>query len=97
MSLLDDLALNLTKAHTLLRDLPDDSSAQTATIAAIETLVHPIIKTVTRLMIQTEARRLVEPDPTSLTELDATLATLSRLLTQAETLLQQLPRTRYTL
>jgi hypothetical protein len=45
-------------------------------------------------MIQTEARRLVEPNPVSLTELDATLTTLSRLLTQAETLLHQLPRKR---
>jgi hypothetical protein len=94
MSLLDDLTLNLSKAHTLLRELRDDSSTQSATVAEIETLVHPAIKTVTRLMIQTEARRLVEPNPTSLTELDATLATLSRLLTQAETLLQLLPRKR---
>jgi hypothetical protein len=94
MSLLDDLARNLTKAHTLLRELPDDSSAQTTTTAEIETLVHPTIKTLTRLMIQAEARRLVEPDPVSLTALDATLATLSRLLSQAETLLQQLPRKR---
>jgi hypothetical protein len=92
MSLLDDLAMNLTKAQALLHDLPDDPSAQTAAIAAIETLVHPAIKTATRLMIQTEARRLLEPDPTSLTELDATLTTLSRLLSQAETLLQQVPR-----
>jgi hypothetical protein len=83
MSLLDDLTLNLSKAHTLLRELPDDPSAQSATLAEIETLVHPTIKTATRLMIQMEARRLVEPNPTSLTELDATLATLSRLLTQA--------------
>jgi hypothetical protein len=45
-------------------------------------------------MIPTEARRLVEPDPTSLTALDATLATLSGLLMQAETLLPPLPRTR---
>jgi hypothetical protein len=94
MSLLDDLVMNLTKAHTLLRELPDDPSAQSATLAEIETLVHPTIKTTTRLMIQTEARRLVEPNPTSLTELDAMLATLSRLLTQAETLLHQLPRKR---
>jgi len=91
MSLLDDLTLNLSKAHTLLRELPDDPSAQTATMAEIETLVHPTIKTLAGLMIQAEARRLVEPDPVNLTELDATLATLSRLLTQAETLLQQLP------
>jgi hypothetical protein len=88
MSLLDDL----TKAHTLLRELPDDPSAQTATLAEIATLVHPTIKTATRLMIQTEARRLVESDRTTLMELDATLATLSGLLTQAETLLQHLPR-----
>jgi hypothetical protein len=94
MSLLDALALNLTKAQTLLRELPDGPSARSATVAEIETLVHPTIKTVTRLMIQTEARRLVEPDPVSLTELDATLVTLSHLLTQAETLLQQLPRKR---
>jgi hypothetical protein len=94
MSLLDDLALNLTKAQTLLRELPDDPSAETATVAEIATLVHPAIKTLTRLMIQAEARRLVEPDPVSLRELDATLATLSCLLTQAETLLQQLPRKR---
>jgi hypothetical protein len=92
MSLLDDLALNLTKAHTLLCELPDDPSARTATTAEIETLVHPTIKTLTRLMIQVEARRLVEPDAVSLTALEATLATLSRLLSQAETLLQQLPR-----
>jgi hypothetical protein len=92
MSLLDDLAINLTRAQTLLHELPDDLSTQTATIAEIETLVHPAIKTATRLMIQTEARRLVEPDPVNLTELDATLTTLSRLLTQAETLLQHLPR-----
>jgi hypothetical protein len=90
MSLLDDLVMNFTKVHTLLQDLPDDSSAQSATVAAIEMLVHPTIKTATRLMIHTEARRLVEPNPTSLTELDATLATLSRLLSQAETLLRQL-------
>lgn len=94
MSLLDDLTMNLTKAHTLLHELPDDPSTQTATIAEIETLVHPAIKTVTRLMIQTEARRLVESDRTTLTELDATLATLSGLLTQAEVLLQHLPRKR---
>jgi hypothetical protein len=94
MSLLDDLTLNLSKANTLLRELPDDPSTQTATLAEIETLVHPTIKTATRLMIQTEARRLVEPNPTSLIELDATLATLGRLLTQAETLLHQLPRKR---
>jgi len=56
--------------------------------------VHPAIKTATRLMIQAEARRLVEPDPVRLTELDVTLATVSRLLTQAEMLLQQLPRKR---
>jgi hypothetical protein len=94
MSLLDNLTLNLGKAHTLLRELPDDPSARTATMAEIETLVHPTIKTLTRLMIQAEARRLVELDPTRLTELDAMLATLCRLLTQAETLLQQLPRKR---
>jgi hypothetical protein len=92
MSLLDDLTLNLDRAQALLHNLPDDTSAQRATVAEIEALVHPTIKTATRLMIQTEAHRLVEPDPVSLTELDATLATLSRLLTQAETLLQQLPR-----
>jgi hypothetical protein len=81
MSLLDDLTINLTKAQTLLRERPDDRHAQqTATIAEIETLVHPTIKTATRLMIQTEARRLVERAPTTLTELDATLARLSRLL-----------------
>jgi hypothetical protein len=68
--------------------------AQSATLAAIATLVHPTIKTATRLMIQAEARRLVELDPVNLTELDATLATFSCLLTQAETLLQQLPRER---
>jgi hypothetical protein len=56
--------------------------------------VHPAIKTATRLMIQAEARRLVEPDPVRLTELDVTLATVSRLLTLAEMLLQQLPRKR---
>jgi hypothetical protein len=83
-----------SKAHTLLRELPDDPSAQTATVAEIETLVHPTIKTLTRLMIQAEARRLVEPDPVSLTALDATLATLRRLPAQAETLLQQLARKR---
>jgi hypothetical protein len=94
MSLLNDLTINLTKAQTLLRELPDDPHAQTATRAEIKTLVHPTIKTATRLMIQAEARRLVEPDPALLAELDATLATLSRLLSQAETLLQQLPRTR---
>jgi hypothetical protein len=94
MSLLDDLTINLTWAQTLLHDLPDDPSAQTATIAEIETLVHPAIKTATRLMIQTEACRLVESDRTTLTELDVTLATLSRLLSQAEILLRQLPRTR---
>jgi hypothetical protein len=94
MSLLDDLTMNLSKAQTLLHELPDDPSAQTTRIAEIETLVHPAIKTATRLMIQTEARRLMEPDPTSLTELEDTLVALSRLLTQAETLLHQLPRTR---
>jgi hypothetical protein len=94
MNLLDDLAMNLTKAHTLLRDLPDDLPARIATVAEIETLVHPAIKTATRLMIQTEAHRLVEPNLVSLNELEATLATLSRLLTQAKTLLQQLPRKR---
>jgi hypothetical protein len=88
MSLLDARAWNLTKAHTLLRELPDESSARTATLAEIETLVHPTIKTLTRLTIQAQARRMVEPDPVSLTELDATL------LSQAETLLQQLPRKR---
>jgi hypothetical protein len=36
MSLLDDLNINLTKAQTLLRELPDDPPAQTATIAEIE-------------------------------------------------------------
>jgi hypothetical protein len=56
--------------------------------------VHPTIKTAIRLMIQMEARRLLEPDLTSLTKLNATLASLSRLLVQAETLLQQLPRKR---
>ena len=40
-----------SKAHTLLHELPDDPSAQTATIAAIETLVHPTIKTAIHLMI----------------------------------------------
>jgi hypothetical protein len=58
MSLLDDLTLNLTKAHALLRELLEDPSAETATVAAIETLVHPMIKTATRFMIQAEARRL---------------------------------------
>jgi hypothetical protein len=94
MSLLADLVMNLTKANTLLHDLPDDPSAQTATLTEIETLVHPTIKTATRLMIQAEARRLVELDPELLAELDATLVTLSHLLTQAETLLHQLPRKR---
>jgi hypothetical protein len=45
-------------------------------------------------MIPAEARRSMELDPVNLTELDATLATFSCLLTQAETLLQQLPRER---
>jgi hypothetical protein len=36
MSLLDDLALNLIKAQTLLHELPDDPSAQTTTLAEIE-------------------------------------------------------------
>jgi hypothetical protein len=94
MSLLDDLAMNLNRAQALLPNLLDDPSTQSATLAEIETLVHPTIKTATRLMIHTEARRLVEPDPVSLTELEATLASLSGLLTQAETLLQQLPRKR---
>jgi hypothetical protein len=69
-------------------------SAQTATIAEIETLVHPTIKTATRLMIQAEARRLVESDPALVAELDATLAIVSCLVAQAETLLQLLPRKR---
>jgi hypothetical protein len=94
MSLLDDLARNLSTAQALLDNLPDEPSVQTVTIAEIETLVHPAIKTATRLMIQAEARRLVEPDPVRLTELDVTLATVSRLLTLAEMLLQQLPRKR---
>jgi hypothetical protein len=94
MSLLDDLARNLSTAQALLDNLPDEPSVQTVTIVEIETLVHPAIKTATRLMIQTEARRLVESDRTTLMELDATLAILSCLLTQAEILLQHLPRTR---
>jgi hypothetical protein len=94
MSLLDDLARNLSTAQTLLDSLPDEPSVQTVTIVEIKTLVHPTIKTATRLMIQAEARRLVEPAPALLAELDATLVILSHLLTQAETLLQQLPRTR---
>jgi hypothetical protein len=91
MSLLDDLTINLTKAHTLLHELLDDPSTQTTTMAEIETLVHPAIKAATRLMIQAEARRLVDPDPALLAELDATLAIVSCLVAQVETLLQLLP------
>jgi hypothetical protein len=94
MSLLDDLAMNLTKAEALLHGMLAAPQERHATIAEIETLVHPAIKTATRLMIQVEARRLVESDPAVLIELDAALTAASRLLTRAETLLRQLPRKR---
>jgi hypothetical protein len=55
MSLLTALTLNLSKAHALLRELLNDRSTQGATLAEIETRMHPTIKTATRPMIQTEA------------------------------------------
>jgi hypothetical protein len=56
--------------------------------------VRPAIKTATRLLIHMKTHRLVELDPVSLTKLAATPITLRRLLMQAETLRQQLPRKR---